>query len=179
VVHSGRLDENVELLSKPYSREALARKIRHVLAKAAQRRLTHPTSLADSSAPAVPALKKQLRVLVCEDDSLTRDSTIDMLRLIGHQAVGAGDARTALSMLVSEPFDILLTDVGLPDMSGVTLAECARSRLSKLEVVFVTGQALDPAVRTAIAAQVLMKPFSLEALVGVLAAVESAVLRGM
>lgn len=105
---------------------------------------------------------------------LPRDSTIDMLRLIGHRAVGAGDARTALSILVSEPFDILLTDVGLPDMSGATLAECARSRSSKLEVVFVTGQALDPSVRTAITAQVLMKPFSLEALVGVLAAVESA-----
>jgi CheY-like chemotaxis protein len=33
IVHSGRLDEGVELLSKPYTREALARRIRHVLAK--------------------------------------------------------------------------------------------------------------------------------------------------
>lgn len=39
IVHSGKLDENVELLSKPYTREALARKLRHVLAKAAEHRL--------------------------------------------------------------------------------------------------------------------------------------------
>ena len=38
IVHSGRLDESVELLSKPYSREALARKLRHMLRTSAQRK---------------------------------------------------------------------------------------------------------------------------------------------
>ena len=38
ITSAGRLDENVELLSKPYSRDALARKLRHVLANAAQRK---------------------------------------------------------------------------------------------------------------------------------------------
>ena len=38
IVHGGRLDRGVELLSKPYTREALARKIRHVLANQAQQR---------------------------------------------------------------------------------------------------------------------------------------------
>ena len=39
IVHGGRLDPGVELLAKPYTREALARKIRHVLANQAQRRV--------------------------------------------------------------------------------------------------------------------------------------------
>ena len=39
IVHGGRLDEGIDLLSKPYTREALARKIRHVLRNQQQRRL--------------------------------------------------------------------------------------------------------------------------------------------
>ncbi len=46
IVHDGRLDEGVELLSKPYTREALARKLRHVLAQAAQRRVADPSASA-------------------------------------------------------------------------------------------------------------------------------------
>ncbi len=56
IMHSGRLDENVELLSKPYTREALGRKLRHVLADATQRKLTgslisesHPPSTTDEN----------------------------------------------------------------------------------------------------------------------------------
>jgi PAS domain S-box-containing protein len=169
VIHSGRLDESVDLLSKPYTREALARKIRHVLASAAQRKLTFAPPAEQSAAAENPVPRKRFRVLVCDDDTLIRESTIELLRSIGHHATGAASARTALSILVSEPVDILLTDVGLPDMSGVALAEYATSRAPALAVVFVTGQAPDPAVRASVNAPLLMKPFSVDALLGVIA----------
>ena len=122
ITNAGRLDENVELLSKPYSRDALARKIRHVLANAAQKK-SMQANFGAASLTTKHAPKKLLSILVCEDEPLILYSTIELVRLMGHQATPAADARTALSILATKPIDILLTDVGLPDMSGTQLAE--------------------------------------------------------
>ena len=62
-----------------------------------------------------------------------RDTTVDMLSAMGHHAMSAGDAYTALSILTSNPIDVLLTDVGLPDMPGPTLASHAKSRFPSLQ----------------------------------------------
>jgi CheY-like chemotaxis protein len=97
---------------------------------------------------------------------------------IRRRHVSANSARKALSVLVSEPVDILLTDIGLPDMSGATLAEYATSRTPTLAVIFVTGQALDPATRAGVTAPMLMKPFSLEALLSAIARVQGATKAG-
>jgi PAS domain S-box-containing protein len=173
VVNSGHLEESVELLNKPYSRETLARKVRHALANAARRKLEHTAAL-DRNAAVNPVPRKQLRVLVCDNDTLIRESTIEMLRSIGHEATGADNARTALSILTSERVDILLTDVGLPDMPGTMLAQYASSRAPALTVVFATGQAPDPAESASITAPILMKPFSVDTLLGVIALAEGA-----
>ena len=55
IVHGGRLDAGVELLSKPYTREALARKLRHVLANEAQRRTASEARQAREPSPAPAA----------------------------------------------------------------------------------------------------------------------------
>jgi CheY-like chemotaxis protein len=122
ITQSGRVDESVELLSKPYSRDALARKVRHVLANANQRKSVQANADVASLATTQPA-KKLLSVLVCEDDPLILFSTLELVRTMGHLATPAADARTALAILATKPIDILLTDVGLPDMSGAKLAE--------------------------------------------------------
>jgi DNA-binding NtrC family response regulator len=84
----------------------------------------------------------------------------------------ASDARTALSILVSEPVDILLADIGLPDMSGTTLAEYALSRIPSLTVILTTEQGTGSAAPRHLAARTLMKPFSFDALLAVIASVE-------
>ena len=69
ITNAGRLDENVELLSKPYSRDALARKLRHVLANATQRKIMQANfGTALLTAKHLP--KKLLSVLICEDDPI-------------------------------------------------------------------------------------------------------------
>jgi PAS domain S-box-containing protein len=163
ITNAGRLDENVELLSKPYSRDALARKLRHVLTNAAQRKVMQASfGAALLSTKHLP--KKLLSVLVCEDDPLILYSTIELIRLMGHQATPAADAQTALSLLATKPIDILLTDVGLPDMSGGQLAEQALLQNPGLAVIFASGQAQDSAIPPNIDAYRLSKPFSGDAL---------------
>lgn len=67
IVHGGRLVAGVELLSKPYTREALARKVRHVLRNAAQQKLGREQLAAASP---TPDSTTQVRILVVEDKPL-------------------------------------------------------------------------------------------------------------
>ncbi len=78
IVHGGRLDPGVELLAKPYTREALARKIRHVLANQAQRRVAQ-----GSQHSAKEKTLEDATVLLVEDDDLIRITTTEMLSDIG------------------------------------------------------------------------------------------------
>ncbi|MDP3321890.1 MAG: response regulator, partial [Bosea sp. (in: a-proteobacteria)] len=136
IVHEGRLDEGVELLSKPYSLEQLARKVRHQFANAEQRRqaLEAPRSTQPASTP-----DRKLTVLLCEDDALIAMATLDMIEDLGHAVIETGTARDALAMLAKTEIDLLLTDVGLPDMSGTALAARVRESCPGLPVIFATG----------------------------------------
>ena len=156
IVHEGRLDEGVELLSKPYSLEQLARKVRHQLANSAQRKLQ---AAAPEPSASSPADDRKLTILLCEDDALIAMATVDMLEDLGHVVVEAANARTALDILGTTPVDILLTDVGLPDMPGTVLAEKARATQPSLPVIFATGHSsLDGAEANARTALVV-KPY--------------------
>ncbi|UPG89839.1 response regulator [Luteibacter aegosomaticola] len=158
IVHGGRLDEGVELLSKPYTREALARRVRHVLA---QRAPVAPRIPANSPAPSVPAPQppQSLRVLVVEDDALIRMSIAEMLESRGHTVFEAGDGNEAIRVHTSETIDVLLADVGLPGMSGVEVAERMREGRPELPVLFATGdQTANGVVRDARTA-VIVKPY--------------------
>nr|WP_307437781.1 response regulator [Labrys monachus] len=144
IVHGGRLDEGIELLSKPHTREALARKIRHVLRHNRQRNVdeaSFPVSREDMAARPGRAEMPGLRILLVEDDPLIRASTKEMLSDLGHAVLEADGAQEALASLDRGTFDVLLTDINLPDMSGIALAAEARRRMRHLQVIFASGYA--------------------------------------
>ena len=124
IVHGGRLDPGVELLAKPYTREALARKIRHVLGQSSSKaRRSGIATLRQTK-----GLLKGATVLLVEDDDLIRLTTTEMLSDIGCKVREAGTAQEALKILDEGPVDILLTDVGLPGVSGsATRKGCPRA----------------------------------------------------
>ena len=167
IVHGGRLDEGVDLLTKPYTREALAKKLRQVLAAQAKKvEKLEALASASSSLPTMDepdagarAVKRPIRILVCEDDWMIRVSLVEVLATKGYEVVESADARQALNLLNAEAVDLLLTDVGLRDMSGIELATLARQTLPHLPVIFATGN--DTVVRADIDArtQVLQKPY--------------------
>jgi signal transduction histidine kinase/DNA-binding response OmpR family regulator len=107
IVHGGRLDAGVELLSKPYTREALARKIRHVLGNAAQQKLA-ADRMASQKAPKEISQQQRLslRILAVEDEPLILMATVDMLEEMGHAVHGAGSAEQALRILENETVDV-------------------------------------------------------------------------
>uniref|UniRef100_UPI00358F653C response regulator n=1 Tax=Cupriavidus taiwanensis TaxID=164546 RepID=UPI00358F653C len=158
IVHDGRLDAGIELLSKPYTHEALARKVRHVLANRGQR--------AAMAAPATPAghapKAAPLRVLCVDDDALVRAGTAEVLRAYGMHALEADSESAAMAVLAGNTVDVLVTDVALAGDSGVDLALAASARQPGLGVVFASGYALELTAmqRAALGAvAVLRKPY--------------------
>lgn len=144
IVHGGRLDEGVNLISKPYSRDALARKLRQLLDGRPV-----PAALAETGSerreePAAGAVQPRLRILVVEDESLIRLLAADMLAELGYEVLEAGSAEEALKVMESESCDLLFTDLGLPGMSGGELAERALSLNPRIGIVFASGQAAAP-----------------------------------
>ena len=156
IVHSGRLDPGVELLSKPYTREALARKVRQLLSGGAK---VQPSQLAPPAPSAVA-----LTVLLCEDDAFIRMDTTEMLQDLGCTVIETSTAKAALAALAVNSVDILMTDVGLPDMPGDRLATEARAIDPSLLVVFATGHSTVEGFPADNRTCVLSKPYDSTAL---------------
>jgi CheY-like chemotaxis protein len=146
IVHGGKLDAGVELLSKPYTREALARRIRHVIANRKQVSLARarPAAAPGYPKPSEPVRtveneNRSIRVLLVEDDELIRMNSTEMLAESGFAVVEAGNAAQALKVIEADRIDVLVTDLGLPDMKGGELAVEALRRKPGLAIVFATG----------------------------------------
>jgi CheY-like chemotaxis protein len=114
---------------------------------------------------------RSLRILLVEDDELIRIATADLLQTFGHIVFDAPDAASALDILDGTTVDVLMTDIGLPGMSGSRLAAEARRTRPGLKVIFATG-ADGPASADGAAgpegAFVLRKPYDSAALNSVL-----------
>jgi len=123
---------------------------------------------ADQTAEARPtepatSLQRALRVLLIDDEPQVREVLIRMLRLDGHQAVAASTASEGLDLLEQESFDLVMTDLGLPDMPGWQLARAAKDGDRHVPVILVTGWTEDgdrPAPVEGVDA-VLAKPFGM------------------
>ena len=169
IVHGGRLDAGVELLSKPYTKEALARKFRHVLSNRQQRLVGAASTATRSPEPAAPSRAAQSdrrTVLLVEDDALIRMSTADILEEAGFVVVDAASAEEAMAALQTAPVDVLVTDVNLPGASGSDLAKRAKILRPEVAVIFATGDT--SSVSAEPGTIVLAKPFGAEDLLSAL-----------
>ena len=153
IVHGGRLDPGVELLSKPYSRDQLASKVRTVM-------------LASDPPHATPAPIDRPSGLIAfvEDNEDFRMLGLELIKLLGFEAESFGSAEDALAPLRSGRFDVLISDVGLPGMSGVELATLVASEVPGIELILATGYGEALATRPPVPHQILSKPFSIQQL---------------
>ncbi len=101
-----------------------------------------------------------LRILYVEDNPLVREVTSELLSLEERQVVALGTAEEALKAFEADPFDIVITDVSLPVMSGLDLARNILTLRPSAPIIIASGYALTsvvqnlgPNVRT------IVKPF--------------------
>jgi len=78
-------------------------------------------------------------LLVVDDEKEILELLRDMLRLMGHRVTATHDPRRALSYLETAAFDLVLTDLGMPEVSGWDVAKAAKASKDSLPVILVTG----------------------------------------
>jgi two-component system cell cycle response regulator CpdR len=108
------------------------------------------------------------RILLAEDDDSMRAFLAKALENAGHQVVTFGEGLEAHERLKHDVFDILLTDIVMPEMDGIELARRAAELDPTLKIMFITGfaaVALNAEADAPHDAKVLSKPFHLRELV--------------
>ncbi|NLI83275.1 MAG: response regulator [Deltaproteobacteria bacterium] len=79
------------------------------------------------------------RVLVVDDDKEVLGILQDMLFLKGHRVVAVDEGEKALDVIDREEFDLVLTDLGMPVVSGWEIAKRVKARTPKTPVILITG----------------------------------------
>ena len=108
-----------------------------------------------------------IRILLAEDDGGMRDYLARALERAGYHVTAVDRGTAALPLLETLAWDLLLTDIVMPEMDGIELAQRAAELCPGLRVMFITGFAavtLQAADRMP-QARVLSKPFHLRDLV--------------
>jgi CheY-like chemotaxis protein len=120
IVHDGRLDPGVELITKPFTQAALSAKLRDII-----------------DAARVPG-----RILLVEDEALIQLLATEYLEDAGFTVDKAGSAAEAMDKLRLVPggVDAVIVDIGLPDKKGDVLVREIRAVNPSLPIVLATGQ---------------------------------------
>jgi putative two-component system response regulator len=103
------------------------------------------------------------RILVIDDEQVIRSLMVEILESDGHDVAGAETAERALALLDVEEFDLVVSDVVMPGLSGLELLETVRARHALLPVVLVTGAGTYDTLSQALmrgAAGLVTKPFA-------------------
>ncbi|MHB8884220.1 MAG: cell cycle two-component system response regulator CpdR [Methylovirgula sp.] len=109
-----------------------------------------------------------LRILLAEDDNDMRRFLAKALQNAGFCVVSFDNGLSAYNRLREEPFQLLLTDIVMPEMDGIELARRATELDPDIKVMFITGfaaVALNPDNNAPRQAKILSKPFHLKDLV--------------
>ncbi len=108
-----------------------------------------------------------IRILLAEDDDAMRTYLARALDKAGYEVTSVDRGTTALPLLESSHFDLLLSDIVMPQMDGIELPQYCSEISPTTKVMFITGFAAVSlrASREQPAARVLSKPFHLRDLV--------------
>jgi two-component system capsular synthesis sensor histidine kinase RcsC len=105
------------------------------------------------------------KILLVDDNAVVRDMLVDLVGSLGYAADAASGGAEALALFDRNRYDIVLTDLLMPGMSGWEVLAAVRQRDSRMPVIIITGT---PAIGDPRAAQpgiaVLKKPVDVKAL---------------
>ena len=116
--------------------------------------------------PTVPGA----RILLVEDDQRVRAATVDALEDLDYRPAACAGGAEAIEMFDSQEFDLVISDVIMPEMTGPELIRILKARKPEIAVLFVTGYVGEGESEDLIGYELLRKPFTVGALASSVAA---------
>ncbi|WP_250656122.1 response regulator [Alkalimarinus coralli] len=115
---------------------------------------------------------RKISVLMVEDEPEMRDLLRNTLQKVGIDTIGdAEDGKTALEAVVESGYDIVMLDIGLPDMDGLSVLQAMKRLNKNAFVVLVTADDSIESIQTAISSGAngyVVKPYSYEKILDVI-----------
>lgn len=103
------------------------------------------------------------KILVCEDDNRIRDILLFQLKNVGHTLDSAEDGRHGLKRAMDETFDLIISDLSMPELNGLEMAEALQKAGKKTKLVvltaYVTGELIDKLKNQPNVAKIVSKPW--------------------
>jgi CheY-like chemotaxis protein len=113
----------------------------------------------------VPVQTRRARILVVEDEDEVRQLLSDILASEGHEVVAAANGSEGIEVFKQNTFDLVFSDLGMPDMSGWEVAGEIKSINSTVPVILVTGwnvEITNSENRTDSVDKIIQKPFEVK-----------------
>jgi PAS domain S-box-containing protein len=110
---------------------------------------------------------RSVNVLVVDDDRRVREALVGMLNMAGHRTDHAESGHEALAKLEHGKFDLVFTDLSMPEMDGWAVAGEVRRRWPGVKVVLITGYAVSPDIVDSnrdLVSEVILKPIRFDEL---------------
>ncbi len=136
-------------------------------------RLPVGVGVGESPEPPTPASGAPLRVLVIDDEETLRKALVDLFKAGGHAVEAAEDGASGLERFRPGAFDLVVTDLGMPGMSGWEVARSIKNTDPAVGVIMLTGwgdQLPPDLVQSSQVDRVVVKPVSIGALMSVVSA---------
>ena len=120
----------------------------------------HPQTALGETEPTVPGA----RILVVEDDPRVRAATVGALEDLDYRPVACSSGAEAIPLFDGEMFDLIISDVIMPEMTGPELIRILKERRPDVAVLFVTGYVGEGETDDIVGYELLRKPFTVGAL---------------
>jgi len=108
-----------------------------------------------------------LKIIVAEDEDITLKNILETLQEAGYEVAGTKNGDEALQLMEKRHFDVLITDIKMPRMSGIELMEQVKEKYTEMDVIIITGFGSISSAVSAIkkgAYDYITKPFDLDEL---------------
>ena len=105
------------------------------------------------------------KILIVDDEPTVRDALSDILSCLGYEVVAKGTGRDALRTFLDDSISLVLTDMDMPEMDGLTLAAHIKDKSPNTPVVIMTGfhrEAVTEKLEGRFVDSIILKPFRLE-----------------
>jgi CheY-like chemotaxis protein len=80
------------------------------------------------------------RILVIDDDTVMNSVIVQMLKMAGYKAKSAADGKRGLKLLDSKPFDLIVTDIVMPEIQGTEMIQVIRAINRTIPIIAISGE---------------------------------------